>query len=111
MPEIIEPDRITSYNVCYTKLLRCSIARHIVHLLMKAFFSAVTMIRARITSYNVCYTKLLRLGLVARGIGIRDILRHGRLSKRGMAGHGLRDLHDFEFFEHRGFSSELSTKA
>ena len=40
--------RITSYNVCYTKLLRdCSTFHELV-------------VKSRITSYNVCYTKLLR---------------------------------------------------
>ena len=47
-PELLTSmTRITSYNVCYTKLLRCSLA--------PAMSTA-----ARITSYNVCYTKLLR---------------------------------------------------
>ena len=47
--------RITSYNVCYTKLLRrsncrkpCNSSGHKPHEF------------CRITSYNVCYTKLLR---------------------------------------------------
>ena len=41
--------RITSYNVCYTKLLR-----------MHMQGQPRTMQQSRITSYNVCYTKLLR---------------------------------------------------
>ena len=85
--------RITSYNVCYTKLLRKSrvrfefskagTARFIPHLdLMEIVKRAMRMsdfpmaftqgfnkrekISAgyRITSYNVCYTKLLRFGAV-----------------------------------------------
>ena len=48
--------RITSYNVCYTKLLRCvdpgiGFGKTLDHNLA---------ILRRITSYNVCYTKLLR---------------------------------------------------
>ena len=47
--------RITSYNVCYTKLLRADLHRgsHRTH-------ARVLRCRGRITSYNVCYTKLLR---------------------------------------------------
>ena len=51
--------RITSYNVCYTKLLRFNINEK----------DTVVGIAAsggtpyRITSYNVCYTKLLRIGI------------------------------------------------
>ena len=41
--------RITSYNVCYTKLLRVWE--------LKLFGLLLVF---RITSYNVCYTKLLR---------------------------------------------------
>ena len=46
--------RITSYNVCYTKLLRY----HRTGLYPLASLPAIPGIR--ITSYNVCYTKLLR---------------------------------------------------
>ena len=51
--------RITSYNVCYTKLLRSRgyhqcYPRNICYRLLVV----------RITSYNVCYTKLLRLRLI-----------------------------------------------
>ena len=74
--------RITSYNVCYTKLLRPWVAEdaatardimlceltgsrlHVAHVSTKG---SVELVRAakkrgvpRITSYNVCYTKLLR---------------------------------------------------
>ena len=72
--------RITSYNVCYTKLLRNAFSgagdpylpfREIMDLLtgdVESRWSAgafsTTQARrlwnARITSYNVCYTKLLR---------------------------------------------------
>ena len=47
--EVADHTRITSYNVCYTKLLRLGTA-----------FAALLAGLARITSYNVCYTKLLR---------------------------------------------------
>ena len=61
--------RITSYNVCYTKLLRdglcCSSGvigidfeyRYITEV---PFFNDLLQHGFRITSYNVCYTKLLR---------------------------------------------------
>ena len=64
--------RITSYNVCYTKLLRCissPIDNPRAMMLLsptppqsrKAADSAGASVSAsRITSYNVCYTKLLR---------------------------------------------------
>ena len=51
-PDSIDMARITSYNVCYTKLLR-RVLRTPELLENKYFFH-------RITSYNVCYTKLLR---------------------------------------------------
>ena len=44
--------RITSYNVCYTKLLRAATVLPIRYKRFVGFH--------RITSYNVCYTKLLR---------------------------------------------------
>ena len=47
-------DRITSYNVCYTKLLRTPRMQ-----LSFAVYPCAN--KPRITSYNVCYTKLLRL--------------------------------------------------
>ena len=64
--------RITSYNVCYTKLLRISliIFAGIVARMPAAVGNTIQMVSAgemnvlflvfRITSYNVCYTKLLR---------------------------------------------------
>ena len=61
--------RITSYNVCYTKLLRTSSASNdhanrpaAISLRIRASprSMAVRSLRLRITSYNVCYTKLLR---------------------------------------------------
>ena len=77
-------DRITSYNVCYTKLLRVQhsgvwqVLREIVNeCLAVAAKAGVVPVgdvwegieriprtmaeQTRITSYNVCYTKLLRL--------------------------------------------------
>ena len=45
--------RITSYNVCYTKLLRDFYTRILGMKLLRQHEN-------RITSYNVCYTKLLR---------------------------------------------------
>ena len=48
----IRRSRITSYNVCYTKLLRC--------ILWALRGSVSRRYTSRITSYNVCYTKLLR---------------------------------------------------
>ena len=51
-------NRITSYNVCYTKLLRYGRR-------CKRACTAPSLTRSlhayRITSYNVCYTKLLRV--------------------------------------------------
>ena len=48
-------NRITSYNVCYTKLLRSSLPSGL------PWRRRSTQPRnSRITSYNVCYTKLLR---------------------------------------------------
>ena len=62
--------RITSYNVCYTKLLRADrvldrfdtdhptgVSRQVES---DAADAAVEVEGGRITSYNVCYTKLLR---------------------------------------------------
>ena len=46
--------RITSYNVCYTKLLR---------VMGRTTFFVLKSAQHRITSYNVCYTKLLRVSL------------------------------------------------
>ena len=56
------PGRITSYNVCYTKLLR-KIYRYANEQGITVFVNDESRIPAkyrRITSYNVCYTKLLR---------------------------------------------------
>ena len=64
--------RITSYNVCYTKLLRAKVQDRFAEALLltlieegpKAFAKPqdydVWANIIRITSYNVCYTKLLR---------------------------------------------------
>ena len=60
---VVNGSRITSYNVCYTKLLRSRICCTNVG-------SCPTQIvgyrnaQHRITSYNVCYTKLLRMKLI-----------------------------------------------
>ena len=54
--------RITSYNVCYTKLLR---SRPLICLELYLLIS-------RITSYNVCYTKLLRT-MIKRNLSTDDI--------------------------------------
>ena len=65
--------RITSYNVCYTKLLRISKSKKQITsiqnrlqkilkpilFLSKSYFCRLIN-PGRITSYNVCYTKLLR---------------------------------------------------
>ena len=58
-------NRITSYNVCYTKLLRDhSAAGGHVDLLRRSHGLLIVVDHGgdydRITSYNVCYTKLLR---------------------------------------------------
>ena len=54
--------RITSYNVCYTKLLRPR--QQVEHAEADADQCKKRQVRdpthLRITSYNVCYTKLLR---------------------------------------------------
>ena len=77
--------RITSYNVCYTKLLRSILAlvfivptmlagifdwqhlyagRYLPYIVVKLVLAVVLTgllgYSVRITSYNVCYTKLLR---------------------------------------------------
>ena len=66
--------RITSYNVCYTKLLRSPDSKWLAYAKAAAnnfrqitlwslednSIHKVTDTFARITSYNVCYTKLLR---------------------------------------------------
>ena len=51
--------RITSYNVCYTKLLRVILKFSFIKEVSNMSF--ISQRDARITSYNVCYTKLLRL--------------------------------------------------
>ena len=55
----LKQHRITSYNVCYTKLLRLNQGTDNIYKLQKRL-EEVGFYR-RITSYNVCYTKLLRL--------------------------------------------------
>ena len=79
----IQSIRITSYNVCYTKLLRArtvkifmvlvydfrnrpwemNVFQNIVPGLGMAFDDFMLLVgqNGRITSYNVCYTKLLRI--------------------------------------------------
>ena len=66
---IVRP-RITSYNVCYTKLLRGSMVvpatsetierSSPTSALRRELLPVLTRPISRITSYNVCYTKLLR---------------------------------------------------
>ena len=51
--------RITSYNVCYTKLLRIP-DRYPTLFSVPGEQPATIVSGFRITSYNVCYTKLLR---------------------------------------------------
>ena len=94
--------RITSYNVCYTKLLRSLITKlkslgvtvmayggyHtevglIVRQAQEAGMKLTVM--SRITSYNVCYTKLLRAAAARHRCGG---LRRG--DERGVAGSGRR---------------------
>ena len=73
--------RITSYNVCYTKLLRLASNLLIMFFIFKRlffYFGKLGTLNAqvvhqtflvkgnRITSYNVCYTKLLRLSVIDR---------------------------------------------
>ena len=71
--------RITSYNVCYTKLLRDCKTNRLVSLTGRRFLSCQRSVLgdetllnvlakfyymdSRITSYNVCYTKLLRVSV------------------------------------------------
>ena len=50
--------RITSYNVCYTKLLRLYPSFFLLFFIK--FLKSSMAKTPRITSYNVCYTKLLR---------------------------------------------------
>ena len=52
--------RITSYNVCYTKLLRKAELHYPPETEQQAG-ERENRDQARITSYNVCYTKLLRV--------------------------------------------------
>ena len=64
--------RITSYNVCYTKLLRSVLAAKAIRsvalgIVVTALIqTAIGGTGLRITSYNVCYTKLLRSHEVKR---------------------------------------------
>ena len=55
--------RITSYNVCYTKLLRASVFEKSEKFIRCSDNGKFILVRdiGRITSYNVCYTKLLRV--------------------------------------------------
>ena len=67
-----ENPRITSYNVCYTKLLRGWSKRQFREVVAQLDrcgeraaqkgdrVAASSLTAVRITSYNVCYTKLLR---------------------------------------------------
>ena len=81
--EVTDANRITSYNVCYTKLLRHAFIRgklaaldagvaEKVQILYGGSMNAgnaaelLAMSDIRITSYNVCYTKLLRVWPRAR---------------------------------------------
>ena len=76
--------RITSYNVCYTKLLRPAKSQHkeifLTSLplekasLYAIFASKVRFEFFRITSYNVCYTKLLRVDVEGSASGIESEL-------------------------------------
>ena len=79
-PAVTSVPRITSYNVCYTKLLRVTRERAVGHRVAEVGGAievgvggeghravgvehggaAAAAGHARITSYNVCYTKLLR---------------------------------------------------
>ena len=76
--ELLPEDRITSYNVCYTKLLRIMENMSTWEMILLGAIALGVLIwagpgvkvmleqsrkaenRDRITSYNVCYTKLLR---------------------------------------------------
>ena len=77
--------RITSYNVCYTKLLRFKgIPREVAERSALALAFSCGARRwllgtSRITSYNVCYTKLLRTLTVPKdqtAYGVCDIITH-----------------------------------
>ena len=70
---LVQGSRITSYNVCYTKLLRSlslfssttgtwavPLDIRVMTRALLPLFSIPAMVSNRITSYNVCYTKLLR---------------------------------------------------
>ena len=59
IPVVQNVTRITSYNVCYTKLLR-NLAIFSLSLLALIVMVLLQSDWLRITSYNVCYTKLLR---------------------------------------------------
>ena len=73
--------RITSYNVCYTKLLRVTESEKKV-----AGYKTNNILFGidRITSYNVCYTKLLRIIATVGGYvlpkrsGFQQTNNHGR---------------------------------
>ena len=62
--------RITSYNVCYTKLLRGVLGDYALSL-GKGYLIHGTLYH-RITSYNVCYTKLLRIENTLMGSRIQN---------------------------------------
>ena len=85
--QLISERRITSYNVCYTKLLRivslmpffvmstcvrslmsCSASRSPVTSSASMPSDSHFLANVRITSYNVCYTKLLRPMCAARSL-------------------------------------------
>ena len=78
--------RITSYNVCYTKLLReepgvsrCAYKMNKEPEIIEVpagKFECLNYV-ARITSYNVCYTKLLRYFYLCRLlIRMKIVLKH-----------------------------------
>ena len=84
-------DRITSYNVCYTKLLRAEgvVGRVGLEVLVAELEQAADILEdqverrnqqqgdaGRITSYNVCYTKLLRVQ------GLSIVLKISRLGAK-----------------------------
>ena len=78
--------RLTSYNVCYTKLLRVHLAQLGHHVVQDLDVAAEQDLLAhRITSYNVCYTKLLRF----RKLGLQMITCTAGICKIGKEGSEL----------------------
>ena len=75
---ILIMNRITSYNVCYTKLLRPTLGSALQLRVLEKVVPTISLASpstgaSRITSYNVCYTKLLRSCWRARAPDVGEV--------------------------------------